>query len=69
MLTDLPARAKKIGVKWIYNTKLNENGEVDQYKARLVAKGYAHQHRVDYTEVFAHVARIDTVRMIIALAA
>jgi len=27
-------------VKWIYRTKLNEEGRVDKYKARLVAKGY-----------------------------
>ena len=32
--------AKKVGVKWIYKTKFNENGEVDKYKARLVAKEY-----------------------------
>jgi len=40
-LTDLPAGSKKIGVKWIYKTKLNEKGEIEKYKARLVAKGYA----------------------------
>jgi len=68
-LTELPAGTKKIGVKWIYKTKLNESGKVDKLKARLVAKGYAQQHGVDYTEVFALVARMDTVRMIIALAA
>jgi len=68
-LTELPAGTKKIGVKWIYKTKLNESGKVDKLKARLVAKGYAQQHGVDYTEVFASVARMDTVRMIIALAA
>jgi hypothetical protein len=42
---------------------------VDKLKARLVAKGYDQQHGVDYTEVFAPVVRIDTIRMIIALAA
>jgi hypothetical protein len=55
-------------VKWIYKTKLNEVGEVDKFKAWLIAKGYAQQHGVDYTEVFAPMARMDTVRMIIALA-
>ena len=69
VLIDLPAGAKKIGVKWIYKTKLNEHGEVDKYKARLVAKGYTQQHGVDYTEVFVLMARMDTIRMIIALAA
>lgn len=68
-LTELPVGAKKIGVKWIYKTKLNEVGEMEKYKARLVAKGYSQQYGVDYTEVFAPVARMDTVRMIIALAA
>lgn len=68
-LTYLPAGAKRISVKWVYKTKLDENGKVDKYKARLVAKGYTHQHGVDYTEVFAPVARMDTVRLIIALAA
>ena len=67
-LIDLPKGMKKIGVKRIFKTKLNENGEVDKYKARLVAKGYAQQHGVDYIEVFAPVARWDTIRMIIVLA-
>lgn len=43
-LVELPTRAKKIGVKWIYKTKLNELGEVNKYKARLVVKGYSQQH-------------------------
>ncbi|KAM2407389.1 hypothetical protein ACFX1X_026583 [Malus domestica] len=66
-LTDLPQGGKMIGVKWVYKTKLNENGEVDKYKAWLVAKGYAQEYGVDYAEVFAHVARLDTIRVVIAL--
>ena len=62
----LSAGAKKIGVKWIYKTKLNELGEVDKHKARLVVKGYTQEHGIDYTKVFAPMARMDTVRMIIA---
>ena len=69
MLIDLPVGAKKIGVKWVYKTKLNEHGESDKYKARLVAKGYVQQHGIDYTEVFAPVARLDTVWLIVAFAA
>jgi hypothetical protein len=68
-LTNLPSGAKTIGLKWIFKTKLNENGEVEKYKARLVAKGYSQQYGVDYTEVFAPVARWDTIRMVISLAA
>ena len=32
-LTDLPTEAKKVGLKWVYKIKFNENGEVDKYKA------------------------------------
>ncbi|GMI66347.1 hypothetical protein HRI_000304000 [Hibiscus trionum] len=68
-LTDLPEGQKTIGVKWVYKTKLKENGEIDKYKARLVAKGYKQEFDVDYKEVFTHVARHDTIRLVISLAA
>ncbi|KAH9743186.1 Integrase catalytic domain-containing protein [Citrus sinensis] len=68
-LTELLEGGKKIGVKWVYKTKFNKNGEVDKYKARLVVKGYSQQHGVDYTEVFAPVARMETIRLVVALAA
>ena len=66
---NLPLGATIVGVKWIYKTKLNEHIEVDKYKTRLVVKGYTQQHGMDYTEVFAHVARMDTIRLVLALAA
>jgi hypothetical protein len=68
-LTNLPPGAKKNGVKWIYKTKYNEQGKIEKHKARLVAKGYSQQHGVDYNEVFAPVARWDTIRTILAIAA
>jgi hypothetical protein len=68
ILVTLLAEVKKIGVKWIYKTKYNEYGEFEKHKTRLVAKGYTQKHGIDYTEVYAPVARIETVRMIVALA-
>jgi hypothetical protein len=53
----MPFGAKKIGVKWIYQTKYNGQGKVERYKARLVAKGYSQQHGMYYNEVFAPVAK------------
>ncbi|KAJ6855707.1 Integrase catalytic domain-containing protein [Populus alba x Populus x berolinensis] len=68
-LMELPAGGKKVGVKWVYKTKLNEHGAVDKYKTRLVVKGYSQQYGVDYIEVFAPVARMETIRLVVALAA
>lgn len=67
-LTSLPSGAKKIGVNWVYKTKLNEKGKVEKYKARLVAKGYSQQYGIDYNDVFAPVARY-IIRTILSLAA
>jgi Reverse transcriptase (RNA-dependent DNA polymerase) len=69
MLTSLPRGHKAISVKWVYKKKMNPQGEVEKYKARLVAKGYKQQVGVDYEEVFAPVARMETIRLLIALAA
>eukprot|EP00268_Persea_americana_P008044 TRINITY_DN13089_c0_g1_i1.p1 TRINITY_DN13089_c0_g1~~TRINITY_DN13089_c0_g1_i1.p1 ORF type:complete len:530 (+),score=94.20 TRINITY_DN13089_c0_g1_i1:90-1592(+) len=68
-LTDLPRGQKTIGVKWVFKTKLNEKGEIDKHKARLVAKGYKQEFGVDYKEVFAPVARLDTIRLVVSMAA
>jgi len=53
----------------VFKLKRNSEGDVVKHKARLVAKGYVQKHGVDYEEVFAPVARLDTVRVLLALAA
>ena len=68
-LANLPKDKKSIGVKWVYKHKKNEKGEVTRYKARLVAKGYKQKIEIDYDEVFAPVIRMETIRLIISIAA
>lgn len=60
---------KPIGLKWIFKIKRNADGSINKYKARLVAKGYVQQYGIDFEEVFAHVPRIEMVRVLINLAA
>ena len=42
---------------------------MDKCKARLVVKRYSQRYGIDYSEVFAPMARWDTIRLILALAA
>nr|GEW34131.1 retrovirus-related Pol polyprotein from transposon TNT 1-94 [Tanacetum cinerariifolium] len=58
-----------ITLKWIYKVKLDEYGDVLKNKARLVAKGYQQDEGIDFEESFAHVARIEAIRIFIANAA
>lgn len=67
-LERLPAGKKLIGAKWVFKLKKNEAGEVIKYKARVVAQGYSQKYGVDYTEVFAPVTRLTTLRAMLAVA-
>ncbi|GJS86774.1 putative ribonuclease H-like domain-containing protein [Tanacetum coccineum] len=68
ILVDLPHGAKVIGTKWVYRNKREERGVVVRNKARLVAQGHRQEEGIDYDEVFAPVARIEAIRLILAFA-
>lgn len=67
-LIDLPASHRPIGLKWIFEVKRDEKGAVQKHKACLVAKGFVQRHGIDYDEVYAPVARLESVRLLLALA-
>jgi len=68
-LVDRPEGGKVIGVKWIYRTKLNADNSINKHKAMLVVKGYAQIFGVDYSDTFAPVARLDTIRLLLTISA
>ncbi|GJZ38124.1 putative ribonuclease H-like domain-containing protein [Tanacetum coccineum] len=67
-LVELPKGKRAIGNKWVFRNKKDERGIVIKNKARLVAQGYTQEEGIDYDEVFAPVARIETIRLFLAYA-
>ncbi|GJV26871.1 putative ribonuclease H-like domain-containing protein [Tanacetum coccineum] len=67
-LVDLPNGKRPIGTKWVFRNKKDERGIFVKNKARLVAHCYTQEEGIDYDEVFAHVARIEAIRLFLAYA-
>ncbi|GJR83046.1 retrovirus-related pol polyprotein from transposon TNT 1-94 [Tanacetum coccineum] len=67
-LVSQPKNMTIIGTKWVFRNKLDENGIVSRNKARLVAQGYNQQEGIDYDETYAPVARLESIRILLAYA-
>ncbi|CAL8139429.1 unnamed protein product [Prunus armeniaca] len=66
-LVQLPKGKKAIGCKWVYMESLEKDNI--RFKARLIAKSYAHNEGIDYNEVFSHVVKHSSIRILLALVA
>ncbi|GKD25753.1 retrovirus-related pol polyprotein from transposon TNT 1-94, partial [Tanacetum coccineum] len=67
-LVPQPRNMKIIETKWVFRNKLDENSIVSRNKARLVAQGYNQQEGIDYDETYAPVARLESIRILLAYA-
>jgi hypothetical protein len=67
-LTTLSGGHHAIGMKWVYKVKHDKVGDVVRHKALLVAIGYVQHAGIDFDEVFAPVARLESMQMMLALA-
>jgi hypothetical protein len=57
-----------VGTKWVFRNKQDEHGVVTRNKARLVTKGYSQVEGLDFGETYAPVARLESIRILLAYA-
>jgi hypothetical protein len=68
-LADLPHGHSAITLKWVFKLKRDEAGAIVTHKARLVARRFVQQEDIDFDDTFAPVARMESIRLLFALAA
>ena len=68
-LAEAPKGTNIVSCKWVFKLKRLPNGQIDRYKARLVARGFSQKHGIDYYETFAPVVRMESLRILLAIAA
>ncbi|MBW0481301.1 hypothetical protein O181_021016 [Austropuccinia psidii MF-1] len=59
---------KTIGHFWVFDKKIDEDGNIEKFKAQLVARGDQQRPGVDCTETYAPTASLMSLRLLLATA-
>ena len=68
-LVPLPPKRKLMQCKWVYRTKVSDDRYDIKYNAILFSKGFSQFQGVDYIYTFAPVAKMDSIRLVLAIVA
>jgi hypothetical protein len=68
-VVDMPKGVNIVGSRWTFVLKRDASGSIVCYKARLVAQGFLQVQGVDFFDTYAPVAKMATIRTVLALAA
>ena len=68
-IANLPQEKRTMGCKWVFIVKYKLDGTIERYKARLVAEGLTQMYGIDFQEIFALVAKMNFIRVLLSLAA
>ena len=68
-IANLPQEKRTMWCKWVFIVKYKLDGTIERYKARLVAEGLTQMYGIDFQEIFALVAKMNFIRVLLSLAA
>lgn len=69
VVVERPKGGTRLTCRWVFAIKRDSEGRVEGFKARLVARDFQQRHGADYFESFAPIARIETIRTMLSIAA
>ena len=67
-VVERPKGRNVIQCKWVFKIKKDAEGKIEHYKTHLVMKGFTQVENINYYETWAPVAKLASIRTILALA-